>query len=113
MENDVVGGLKVLVEARKSIGIWFGPDLELGLEPNDLDGGLIDVSRDPGLEMVPLDGGRIGLSGWKKLDDCFLAAGEGGIFWRVSIALSDNEGLDLRLVSCGFLAVSKPPSANS
>ena len=60
---------------------------------------------DPGLEVVvPLETGRIGLSGLKKLEVRFRNAGEGGIFWSVSMARSDNEGLDFRGVSCGLLA---------
>jgi hypothetical protein len=40
---------------------------------------------------VVLDGGRIGLSGLKKLESLLRAAGEGGSCESVSIVLSDRD----------------------
>jgi len=93
------GGLKVFVEARKSTGTELeGPALDDGLELTDLDGGLIEVSElDPGREVcVPLEVGRIGLSDVKKLDPRFRIAGDDGMFCRVSMVRSDNEGRGFR-----------------
>ena len=46
----------------------------------------------------------MGLSGLKKLEVLFRISGEEGICCRVSIALSDNDGLD-------FLLDTRPPNS--
>jgi hypothetical protein len=89
----------VFVEARKSTGTELdGPALDDGLELTDLDGGLIEVSElDPGREFcVPLEVGRIALSEVKKLEPLFRTAGDDGMFCRVSMVRSDNEGRGFR-----------------
>lgn len=48
----------------------------------------------------------------KKLDLRLRNAGEGGIFWRVSMARSDSEGRDFRGASPALLA-SNPSSTVS
>lgn len=91
--------MKVFVEARKSTGIELTtPALDDGLELTDRDGGLIELSElDPGREFcVPLEVGRVRLSAVKKLEPLFRIAGDDGIFCKVSIVRSDNNGLGFR-----------------
>jgi hypothetical protein len=54
----------------------------------------------------------MGLSGLKKLEVRFLIAGEEGIFCRVSIARSDNEGRDPRGVSFNPGSFNSPKPAS-
>jgi hypothetical protein len=60
---------------------------------------------------VPLDAGRIGLSGLKKPEPRFRTAGEGGMFLRVSIARSDKDGRGFRRVSLVLSGCSSNSSA--
>lgn len=88
VDIDDCGGLKLFVEARKSIGKEVTEPLP---EP------------EPALEVGLLtdrEGGRIGLSPLKKLDRLLRTAGEEGIFCNVSIVRSDKEGRGFRGRSC-------------
>jgi len=73
----------------------------VGLELKDRTGGPIDESLDPGLEELCK-----GLPGLKKLESCFRIAGEAGMFWRVSMVLSDNDGLLFLLTGWDSLSSS-------
>lgn len=72
----------MFVEARKSIG---KDETEPLPEPEP------EPALDVGL-LTDCEGGRIGLSLLKKLDRRFRTAGEDGMFCRVSIVRSDNDG---------------------
>lgn len=91
--------MKVFVEARKSTCNELArPALDDGLELTDRDGGRIEPSEpELGREFcVPLDVGRIGLSVAKKLEPLFCGEGDDGIFCRVSMVRSDNDGRGFR-----------------
>lgn len=103
----VFGAINLLVDARKSTGCC--PEREGGLELKVLEGGLIEVSwLDPGRdELLPLDIGRMGLSGGlKKLEVRRRIAGLEGMFFNVSTARSDNDALDFRGV-CAMASSSR------
>jgi hypothetical protein len=111
------GAVNLLVDARKSkLFTCCDPERDGGLELKPLEGGRIELSwLDPGRdELFPLDNGRIGLSGGlKKLEVRRRTEGEEGMVFNVSIARSDNDGLDFRGVcvldssSCSY---GSPPA---
>ena len=81
------GGLKVFVDARKSIGTEL-------TEPEPAEPEL-DVGRDK-----ERDGGRMGFSELKKSDLLFLMSGELGMFCNVSMVRSDKDGRGFRTGVC-------------